>query len=266
MSAAPRALAVASRVAVVLWVGIYLAWPGRDAALEPAPEPAVARVHPVREEPKPQAPPPPPAAPEPAPAVEPPAEPPPAAPAPTRVGRAELAAGADLLDGTGDFPVLSCSYEDFHSFDAYARAMAALGARFVVVRNREIVGGVNLETGSIGVAVLGTAFSPRARDYTGEPGLAALARSARGRFGGGAVVMMLVPRAVDAGLFGAIARILAGRGERPDAYREIRGRYERGPGGGVRLRVDAAVRRDGSELPMDLLFDLNEIARLEASA
>ena len=49
MSAAPRALAVASRVAVLLWVGITLAWPGRDAALEPAPEPAVARVHPVRE-------------------------------------------------------------------------------------------------------------------------------------------------------------------------------------------------------------------------
>ncbi len=262
MNAAPRALAVASRVAVVLWVGIYLAWPGRDAALEPALEPAVARVHPVREEPKPKAPPPP----EPAPAVEPPAEPPPAAPAPTRVGRAELAAGADLLDGSGDFPVLSCSYEDFRSFDAYARAMAGLGARFVVVRNREIVGGVDLETGSIGAAALGRAFSPRARDYTGEPGLAALTRSARGRFGGGAVVMMLVPRAVDAGLFGTIARILAGRGERPDAYREIRGRYERGPGGGVRLRVDAALRRDGSELPMDLLFDLNEIARLGTPA
>ena len=264
MSAAPRALAVVSRLAVLLWVGIYLAWPGRDVALDPPPEPAAARVHPVREEPEPPAPPPQKAAPEPV--TEPPAEPTPAAPAPTRVGRAELATGADLLDGAGDFPVLSCSYEDFRSFDAYARAMAGLGARFVVVRNREIVGGVNLETGSIGAAALGAAFSPRARDYTGEPGLASLASSARGRFGGGAVVMMLVPRAVDAGLFGAIAGILDGRGERPDAYREIRGRYERGPGGGVRLRIVAAVRRDGSELPMDLLFDLNEIARLEASA
>ena len=74
--------------------------------------------------------------------------------------------------------------------------------------------------------------------------------------------MMLVPRELDAGLFGGIARELSRRGESHVDFREITARYQRGPGGGVRLRVDAAVRLDGSRLGMDLLFDLTEIARL----
>jgi hypothetical protein len=32
------------------------------------------------------------------------------------------------------------------------------------------------------------------------------------------------------------------------------------------LRVDAALRRDGTEVPLDLLFDLNEMARRGATA
>ena len=65
-----------------------------------------------------------------------------------------------------------------------------------------------------------------------------------------------LPRTVDAGLFGGISRALAGRGDDHQAYREIRGRYQRAPGGGVRLRVDRGTRLDGSEVAMDLLFDL----------
>jgi hypothetical protein len=137
--------------------------------------------------------------------------------------------------------------------------MASLGARFVVVRRREIVATADLESGALHEAAVGSGFSPRARDYTGEPGLTALARAARERFGGGAVVMMLVPRPVDAGLFGGIARALSERGEHHDGFREILGRYERSPAGGVRLRIDAAVRRDGARLPLELLFDLGEI-------
>jgi hypothetical protein len=72
--------------------------------------------------------------------------------------------------------------------------------------------------------------------------------------------MMLVPRDLDAGLFGGLARLLAERGERRERVREIRGRYERAPGGGVWLRVEAAVRGDGSTVSMDALFDLGQIA------
>jgi hypothetical protein len=177
-----------------------------------------------------------------------------------RVGQAELAEGTALLDGAGEFPALSCSYEDFAGFRGYARAMIALGARLVVVRDREVVSQVDLDTGAFDPASLGLAFSPRARDYTGEPGLARLARAARERFGDRAVVMMLVPRVLDAGLFGGLAQLLAERGEPRERVREIRGRYERGPGGGVRLRVEAAVRRDGSAVSLDALFDLGQIA------
>jgi len=159
--------------------------------------------------------------------------------------------------------VLSCTYEDFASFDAYARAMAGLGARFVVVRQRRIVAAIDPATSRFEeteVAALGGSFSPRARDYTGEPALAPLTRAARERFGAGAVVMMLVPREVDAALFGGIARALASRGDHHEAYREIRGRYQRAPAGGLQLRVDRATRTDGGEVAMDLLFDLAEVA------
>jgi hypothetical protein len=182
----------------------------------------------------------------------------PAPPAAIRVRSSDLVRGAELL-GSGDFPILSCSYEAFPSFAAYARAMASLGARFVIVRRREIVGGIDFESGELGGPRLGGGFSPRARDYTGEAGLADLARRARGQYGSGAVVMMLVPRALDAGLFGGISRMLAERGEDHGAYRELRGRYEQA-GGGVRLRVDSGIRADGRRVEMNLLFDLGAIA------
>jgi len=180
-------------------------------------------------------------------------------PAPRRIEAADLVSGGELLDGSGGFPVLSFGYDDFPSFRSYARAMTRLGARFVVVRRREIVGTVDLETGATGDFV-GGSFSPRARDYTGEPGLTPLARAARESFGERAVVMMLVPRRLDAGLFGGLARALVERGERHAGLREIRGRYERGPGGGIRLRLEGAVRRDGTVVPIEALFDLGQIA------
>jgi hypothetical protein len=183
-----------------------------------------------------------------------------ATPEPLPIGAAELARGSELLDA-GAFPVLLASYAEFPSFRDYALAMQALGARLAVVRQRRIVGSVDLERSEVSEAGVAGAFSPRARDYSDEPGLAAAAEAARARFGAGAEVRMLVPRELDAGLFGAIAGVLARHGGDPSAYREIRARYLRAPGGGVRLRVDAAVRRDGAELPMDLLLDLGSISR-----
>jgi hypothetical protein len=258
-----RALRWGCHAAVLIWCSAALSqvvWPPREE-----PRPSAARVRPVPT-PAPQAapappepeaasepPPPEPASPEPAPV--------PPEPRPRAVGRAELAAGGALLDAGGDFPVLSFSYEDFPSFREYARAMQRLGACLVVVRSREIVGGVDLESGAIEAVAVGPGFSPRARDYTGEPDLAPLARIARERFGREAVVMMLVPRALDAGLFGGLDRVLAERGERRERVREIRGRYLRGPGGGVRLRVEAALRRDGTALSVEALFDLRQITR-----
>jgi len=177
------------------------------------------------------------------------------------VGATEIARGSALLDGDGSFPALSFDYDAFPSFAAYARAMSALGARFVVVRRREIVGAIELESRAIVDFDLGAGYSPRARDYTGEPGLRPLAAAAKERFGERASVMMLLPRRIDAGLFGGLAQALDEKREPRAGVREIRGRYERGPGGGVQLRVEAAVRRDGSSLPLDARFDLGRIAR-----
>lgn len=59
--------------------------------------------------------------------------------------------------------------------------------------------------------------------------------------------------------------MLAERGDRHDAYREIRGRYEQ-TGSGIQLRVDTGVRRDGTRVDLDLTFDLAEIARVRGAA
>jgi hypothetical protein len=260
-------LRLACHAAVIAWGAALLVTSRFDAPPALAPEAPMARVRPV-----PEAPPPVEVAQSESLAAAEPAKPEPPAPSEpqpepetlTRVGAGDLSRGSELLGG-GDFPVLSCSYESFPTFLAYARAMASLGARFAIVRRREIVGSIDVATGAVSAPVFDSAFSPRARDYTGEPGLTALARRAREQFGAGAVVMMLVPRHFDAGLFGGISRVLAERGDRHDAYREIRGRYERAAGG-VRLRVDAAVRPDGSRVDLDLLFDLGAIAGARGAA
>jgi hypothetical protein len=259
-----RALRWGARAVVLAWLGAALVASVTQPAQAPPEAVVAARVRPLPEEPaaprrEPPAPQPerPAPAPEPAAPVAAPAE---AAPEIAAVGAAELAHGGQLLDGEGAFPALSLGYDDFPSFRAYAHAMQQLGARFVVVREREIVGSVDVESGAVAEAGAGRGFSPRARDYTGEPGLAPVARSARQRFGSGAVVMMLVPRALDAALFGGIARELERRGEPRAGLREIRGRYARAPGGGVWLRIDTAVRRDGSELALGTLFDVTRIA------
>jgi hypothetical protein len=260
------------RAAVGSWaVAFFALQPGPSPTI-PLEEPAetVARVRPVLELARAEPPEAPPAEPEPKaqpePEHEPAREPEPEArgQVATPVVAGDLRSGDALLGG-GSFPVLSCSYDSFPSFRDYARAMSALGARFVVVQHREIVGSVDVETGLVRDASGLSAFSPRARDYTGEPGLSFLARAMRERFGASAVVMMLVPRSVDAGLFGSIARVLAARGERHEDYREFRGRYERARNG-IHLRVESGLRRDGSEVAIDLLFDLAEIADTGARA
>ena len=179
---------------------------------------------------------------------------------PIPIGEREIDEGLSLLAGPGRFPVLTCDYDDFGSFARYARAMAALGARFVVVEHRRIQAEVDVESGSMQAGPPGPGFSPRARDYSGEPALSKLATRARERFGAGAEVMMLVPRGLDAGLFGGIARSLTERGESADLYQELRGSYVRDGEGGVRLRVEEGIRRDGSRAPLALLFDLRQIA------
>lgn len=269
MNPPPVLLRGACHAVVALWIGAALGWWALGGRPDPALQPprSLARIQPRPEAAaRPAAPEPERSAPEPTPAPstarepepEPASEPEPTA-APVRA--ADRVAGRALLDDDGGFPALSCSYEDFASFRDYARAMVGLGARFVVVRNRQILGGIDVASGRMVEASLGAAYSPRARDYTGEPALAELALAARGRFGRGAVVMMLVPREIDAGLFGAIARALVERGDHHERYREIRGRYRRAPGGGVRLEIDSGVRHDGARVAFDWVFDLGQIAR-----
>jgi hypothetical protein len=239
-----RWVAAASRLVAVVWA-IALA-----AFLAPVDEEVRARVRP---EPSAQA----------APTTEPPAAAPRAQEvAPRAVVAADLRSGAALLEGGGAFPALTASYDGLHSFAAYAAAMQTLGARFFVVRDRRIVGEIDVMSGAIEAASADGAFSPRARDYSGEPALAGPARRVRSRFGGDAAVRMLVPRALDAGLFGSIARALAERGRDHRDYAELIGHYERPAGGALRLRLEEGVHLDGRRERVDLVFDLDAIARL----
>lgn len=260
-----RALRWSCHAAVLAWSVALLA-KQLPLGAPPPQQPATARVMPVPERPRVPEPAQAPAPPEPEPAAVEPAAPEPAPepavaePVATLVSAADLSRGQGLLDGGGSFPALSFSYDEFPSFVSYARAMLGLGARFVVVRNRQIVGSVDLDSRVVGSAPLGRGFSPRARDYTAEPDLAPIAQAAREHFGAGAVVMMLVPRSLDAGLFGGLARVLSEHGEPHTGLSEVRGSYERVPGGGVRLRVERAVRRDGTPVRVEAVFDLAAIA------
>jgi len=176
------------------------------------------------------------------------------------VDEAAVARGGTLLTSDDAFPTLESRYESYGGFREYASAMQRLGARFVVVNRREIVGTIDPWSLATGPLSNPGALSPRARDFTGEPELVRASRSVRRQYGPRAEVMMLVPRRVDAGLFGGIARALEAHGRAPASYRQIRARYERGPGGALRLRVEAAVRRDGREDSLPLLFDLDRLA------
>jgi hypothetical protein len=253
---ARAALRLASRAVAAAWLGAALALLGSSRGASDTAREATARIEAIRLEgevreiaAK-------------APAMEPARD---DGPEPLRIGAAEIERGNAVLGG-GAFPVLVAGYGDFPSFRDYALAMQGLGARLAVVRARRIVGSADLGRVEVQAEPLAGAFSPRARDYADEPELAALARAARERFGAGAEVMMLVPRAIDAGIFGGIAGALARLGGGPDAYREVQAHYLRAPGGGVWLRVDAAVRRDGSRVPLDLLIDLAAAAAPDASA
>lgn len=230
----PTLLTLVCRSIVAVWVAGYLSWNALDLPIDDALPELAARVQ---------------------------ARPQVAAPSaePVSVKAADLVVGRALLDGDGAFPVLHCSYDRFPSFLAYARAMEALGARFVVVRGRRIVGIWDLASNALLESPLEAAFSPRARDYSEEPALGAVARAAVAHFGKGSEVMMVVPRVLDAGLFGGIARALQDSGEQHDAYRELRGRYRPAPGGGVRIELISGLRADGREVAFQMLFDLKEI-------
>ena len=154
MSAASRACRLACHGAVIAWGAALLVGSALEAPPPELPaEAPVARIRPLPE-PPPTVPEPPQVAaaekppPKPAPVKPEPAPPKQAAPEPaaatTPVLAADLSRGAALLNAGGDFPVLSCSYESFPSFRAYARAMTGLGARFVAVRRRAILGSVDL--------------------------------------------------------------------------------------------------------------------------
>jgi hypothetical protein len=258
-------LRVAGRVALGVWVWIVLVslaspLPESSEPSEPDASPRVA-LRPVAPEPAPEteaaAEP---APPEPEPAPEPERVAPPESAAPQVLSASDVRRGDAWLSAGGSFPIISASYDGLQSFRRYAEAMTSIGARFVVVSRQRIVGEIDLASGSLRPPALDRPFSPRARDYTGEPALAGPARRVRERYGGDAVIMLLVPRALDAGLFGAIARELSNRGEGPEAFRQVEGRYEPGPGGGLRLRLEAAERLDGSRLALSSVFDLSHFA------
>jgi hypothetical protein len=134
--------------------------------------------------------------------------------------------------------------------------MGALGARFVVVEDRRIVGEVDAKGEVLGMAVPVGHFSPRARDYSDEPALASARRRVFERFGPGATVMMLVPRELDAALFGSVSKWLVARGEFASDYRALDAHYGTDASGNLLLHVDSGTRLDGSYKDLSLVFDL----------
>jgi hypothetical protein len=255
-----------SRVAVIAWLLALAA--GVPAPQPPPGDPKRARLSPVAVAPSGLA--------QVEPATEPPtrappAEPPPPTPpagaqmapppepTPGTVAAADVAHGDALLSG-GRFPVIHASYDSLQGFSRYAAAMTALGGRFVVVSDREIAGEIDVASGALRDAALDRHFSPRARDYTDEPALAEPIRRARARFGPRAEIVLLVPRALDAGLFGGIARELAERGFDSGEFREVEGRYERGAGGELRFRLVSGLRMDGARVDLRAVFDLAALA------
>lgn len=262
MRRSERAIGALSMLIVSLWIAAYLVFEGRAVQLGEA-EAEVASA-PVRVAPTPLPPPP---RPEPAtPAAEPEQEAEETAAAPEPVGETGLALGRELLSSGGAFPALNASYEDFGSFREYARSMLRLGARFVVVSDRRIVGAADIETSALSEFEGGSGFSPIPRDYSHEPALATLGRLVRERHGRGARVKMLLPRDLDAGLFGGIAEALEARGEAPDVYTEIQGRYEPAAGGRVRFRVESGTRSDGVSVSLSRVLDLSALAAGRPSA
>ena len=242
-----RGLRIGTRVAVIAW-GIALA-ASLAPRVDPTTEPTRARLQAVAVE-----------MPEPDPAREPAAAPPAASPV-AEITAEDLERGSALLSGAGRFPVISASYAGLDSFGRYAAAMTALGARFAVVQSRAIVGEIDLASGAIGEASLDRPFSPRARDYSDEPALAEPARRVRKRFGPDAEIMLLVPRSLDAGLFGGIARELAASGDGHAAYRELEGRYERGANGSLLFRLVSGLRMDGRRVALGAVFDLDALTQ-----
>lgn len=259
-------LRLSIRVAVVLWLGVALAWLGGRASPDEVEMVSVTALQeslqalleqaPIEQE-QPVAP-----KPEETPRQSPQSQR--STPVSDRVAparhaeAAEIASGQRILDGDDAFPALSASYDDFRSFADYTSAMSSLGARFVVIQHREIVaridpnGAVLSEPGGL------AGFSPRARNYSDEPGLRAMKRAVESRYGPGAAIRMLVPREIDAALFGAIERVLLDEGRSPAELREVRGRYRPAHGGGVEFHVEAAVKRDGRSEPLSLRLDLSQ--------
>jgi hypothetical protein len=252
-----------STAVVLCWALAYFAWAGASAdpgdGLTASVEPVVHAPPPVLPEP-----------PQPEPLAQSAPAPQPGPEAPQPVGEQGLSLGRALLASGGAFPALNASYERFGSFREYARSMQRLGARFVVVSDRRIVGSADIETARVAAFEdeVGSAasfsparFSPIPRDYSSEPALRETAQAARRLHGSGARVQMLLPRALDAGLFGGIAQLLATRGEEPRSYTEIRGFYEPAAGGDVWFRIESGTQSSGRSVALSRSFDLSALAR-----
>ena len=249
MTRSERGLAGLGACVVVVWLVSYFATVGASAQLAELEAVSVAIAEP-------------PPAPE-LPSASPSSSAAPAAAAvsaPEPVSERGLALGRELLESGGAFPALNASYERFGSFREYARSMQALGARFVVVKGRKIVASADVERGRVEPFRADVAFSPIPRDYSSEPALAEVARSARLEHGAAARVQMLLPRRLDMGLFGGIAETLEARGEEPASYTEIRGYYEPSGDGRVWFRVESGTRGDGRRVELSRAFDLSSLA------
>ncbi len=250
MSLGERGLAAVSHLIVASWIIGYLAYQGWETGSEltdaQRAAPPSAPVHSTPVSPSPGSP-----------------AGPSAAAAPEPVSKQALALGRELLASGGAFPALNATYEDFSSFRRYAQSMLDLGARFVVVRDRRIVGQADIETGIVSPFENGASFSPIPRDYSHEPALVTATAAVRREHGRGAQVKMLLPRDLDAGLFGGIAEALAARGEAPELYTEIQGRYEPASGGGVWFRIESGTRSDGETISLSRVFDLSALAGTE---
>ena len=163
-----------------------------------------------------------------------------------------------VTSSAGAMPGVIAAYRRTLGFRTYAQAMIALGGRFVVwqQQRRKLIAVIDPLHGTRQPldrqAVQG--LSPRARDLSDEPALAAYREPGR------EAVLLLVPLEVEAAIQAGLTHALASTGLTPQAVATVHGVYtiEQGE---VILTLTAATTKNGETIGLHGVCNLSAAVR-----